>query len=97
MSVCYSILYKLDPSYCIESDSSVLCLDFEKGLRENAALWAIGTYVDTVEQEVVIKENFLSLPSITGIFKQRKQRAQYKAMPDLGPIHGIDFDQQGIG
>ena len=92
-----SILFKLDPSYCIELDVSVLCLDFEKGMRENAALWAIGTYVDIVEQEVVIKENKLSLASITGIFKQRKQRSRYKAMPDLGLIQGIDFDQQGIG
>ena len=92
-----SILYLLDPFICIEPDCSVLCLNFEKGLRETAVLWVIGTYVDIVEREVVLKEHSLSTASVIGIFKQRKQRARYQAMPDLGIIPGIDFDQQGIG
>ena len=91
------VLYNLDPTFCIETDNSILCLDFEKGLRENAALWLIGTYASIVEQEVVIRENCLTLASIIGIFKQRKQRARYQAMPDLGPIEGIDWEPQGIG
>ena len=91
------ILSKLDPFLTAEEDNSILCLDFERSLRENAILWVIGIYLEIVKQEVVIKDQMLSLATIVGVFKQRKERALYQAMPELGVIEGIDFEPQGVG
>ena len=92
-----SVLISLDSSLASLSDSDFLSLEFEKGFRENAVIWLLGSYIEIVENEVVIKGNFLSLPSVTGLLKQKKQSARHRALPDLGIISGIDFDAQGVG
>ena len=92
-----TVLLLLDSSLSLVSDSELLSLNFEKGMRENAVVWIIGSYIEIVENEVVTKENFLSIPSITGQLKQKKQSARYQALPELGIIAGVDFDQQGVG
>ena len=90
-------LKTLDDSLTFSSDSDILSLNFPKGLRENAILWMIGIYVELVDSEVVLKENSLTVASMTGYFKQQKLATRYKAIPDLGVIVGIDTDAKGIG
>ena len=79
------------------TDYQILRLDFFKGLRENAIMWLIGTYVELVENDVVLRENKLNLISVKGFFKQRKQSAGHSTFLDLGIIPGIDWDSDGIG
>ena len=76
---------------------NILRLDFPKGMRENAILWLVGNYVEIIEKEAVMNENSIAPVSLKGLLKQRKQQSQYSAMPDLGPIAGLDWDLQGIG
>ena len=87
----------LDPSTVSQNDMSMIRLDFVKGLRENAILWLIGSYVEIVESEVVIKENKLSPLSLEGLLKQRKLLAATQAIPELGLVPGIDWNSEGIG
>ena len=67
----------------------------ELGLRENAVLWLLGVFIEVVEAEVVLKGNRLCLPSVQGLFKQRKHWSRHQAIPDLGIILGLDTE--GIG
>ena len=91
------LILSLDSLLSAYSDKELLHLEYPKGLRENAILWLIGNFVELVESEVVLKNHKLNSSSIKGLFKQKKQRARYMAMPELGLIPGLDFDQQGIG
>ena len=79
------------------NDYQILRLDFFKGLRESAILWLIGTYVELIENEVVLRENKLDIDSVKGFFKQRKASSRHLAIPDLGRIPGIDWDDVGVG
>ena len=91
------LLNTLDPTLTPEEDENILYFNFEKGFRENAILWTLGTYVEIVEYEVVVKENPLNLSSVIGHFKQRKHSSRYEALPELGVIEGVDFEPQGVG
>ena len=66
-------------------------------MRENAILWLLGTFIETVESLVIIKENSLTSAAFIGILKQKKLRARGQAMPDIGIIPGIDWDVMGVG
>ena len=92
-----TVLTSLDPFLGSLSDKDFLSLKFEKGFRENAVVWLLGSFDEIVESEVVVKGVSLSVRSLTGLLKQRKQDARHKAMPELGLIGGIDFDIQGVG
>ena len=92
-----TILVVLEPSTSLLDDISVLRLSFARSLRENAILWVIGNYVELVEAEVVLKQNKLDHNTMLGYFRQRKQQSQHQAIPDLGPIPGIDWAPTGIG
>ena len=81
----------------MDDEWSILRLDFSKGFRENAILWMIGNYIKIVEREVVIKSNKITVNSIKGMMKQRKENSLYQALPYLSPINGIDHEPQGIG
>ena len=87
----------LDPTTGFLDDISVLRLDFSRSLRENAILWVIGVFVEMVEAEVVNKGNKIQHNSLLGFFRQKKQQANYQAIPDIGPIPGIDYVPTGIG
>ena len=87
----------LDISLDTVEDFEVLSLNFPKGFRENAILWLVGVYVELVETEVILKGNRLSIASVKGIFKQRKQAAKYLALPVLGTILGLETEARGIG
>ena len=87
----------LEPSIAFVEESSLLRLNYPKGLRENAVLWLIGNYVELVEKEVICKDKKLDLHSVQGYLKQKKYVAYQHAIPDLGIIPGIDWDPQGIG
>ena len=87
----------LDSSTVLFNDYQILRLDFFKGLRDNAILWLIGIYVELVESEVVLRGNKLDIISAKGFFKQKKQYANNLAIPELGIIPGIDWDDDGIG
>ena len=60
-------LILLDPSLSLYSDWELLFFDFEKGMRENAILWLLGIFIETVDNLVVIKENSLSSSTLVGI------------------------------
>ena len=92
-----TLLLLLDSTLSLVSDHDLLSFNFEKSMRENAVIWLLGSCIEIVESEVVVKENFLSVPSITGQLKQKKNAARYQAIPELGIIAGVDFDQQGVG
>ena len=87
----------LEPTLAFSDETSLLRLDFPKGLRENSILWLVGSYVELVEKEVVSKEKKLELSYVKGYLKQKKQVSHLHAVPDLGIIPGIDWDPQGIG
>ena len=90
-------MVSLDASLIITDDFDILSLNFPRGLRENALLWLIGIYVELVEMEAVRKGNKLSLASVIGLFKQKKQLTRYRAVPELGIIVGLDTESTGIG
>ena len=92
-----NIMYSLDRSLYLFSDEEILKLEFPKGLRENAILWLLGVYISLVERESVLKHNILDKNSAKGHFKQMKQMATHMAIPDIGPIPGIDWEPQGVG
>ena len=87
----------IDQSLALRSYPEILHLDFPVSLRENALLWLLGSYIEIVETEVVLKDHVLDHHSIAGLLKQKKQIARHLAMPDLGMIPGLDWDLQGIG
>ena len=93
----YDILLMLDSTLAMVDEWSILRLDFPKSLRENAILWLIGNFIEIVEHEAVLRENKISCASLKGLLKQKKKEAQFSAMPELGIICGIDWDQQGVG
>ena len=78
-------------------DISLLSLEFERGLRENAILWMLGTYLEIVETEVISCGNKITASTISGIFKQRKLTTRNMALPEIGIILGVDVDAEGIG
>ena len=87
----------LDPM-CIPDDThEILFLNFHRSARESAILWLLGAYVEVIDREIVSREQVLSIRQVRGIFKQRKLMTRYQAMPDLGIIPELDFDQQGVG
>ena len=79
------------------ADFDLLQISFYKGNRENAILWLIGIYVEIVEKEIVGKGSSISTASLSGLFKQKKLQARYQAMPDIGPIYGLEWNPEGIG
>ena len=87
----------LDTSTVLFTDYQILRLDFFKSLRENAIVWLIGTFIELVENDVVLRGNKLNCVSIKGFFKQKKQYANNLDFPELGIIPGIDWDSDGIG
>ena len=87
----------LEPSLSMSDDIEILRLNFTKGLRENALLWLLSIYTEIVEKEVVLKGHILDPVSVRGLFRQQKQRSRYMAIPDLGPIPGLDFEPRGVG
>ena len=92
-----NLMLLLDPCLSLDSDSDILSLNFSKGLRENSILWLLGIFIKLVESDVILKQYILNPNTVPGFFKQQKQKARHMAMPDLGIIPGLDFDQQGIG
>ena len=88
-------LTSLDISLNSDTDSDILSLNFQRGLRENAILWMIGIYVEMVENEVIVRGNPLKVTTASGIYKQKKLITKHQAIPDLGVIVGLDT--QGIG
>ena len=78
-------------------DLSLLSLKFERGLRENAILWMLGTYLEIVETEVISRGNKITASTLSGIFKQRKLTTRNMALPEIGIILGVDVDAEGIG
>ena len=94
--VCNQI-YILDAETTLSDDYEILSLNFGRGLRDSAIIWLVGIFVETVERNVVLREQQLELQHFLGELKQRKQRAIHMAMPDLGIIPGIDFDPVGVG
>ena len=87
----------LDISLTNTTDYDILSLKFPKGLRENAILWIIGVYIETIEKEVVMKGSKIDIDLMKGIYKHRKQSDKYLAMPELGFISDFDQEAQGIG
>ena len=92
-----AILAVLEPSTSLMDDISVRRLEFPPSMRENAVIWVVGIYVELVEAEVVNKGQKLDIESVKGYFRQRKQQSYLQAIPDIGPIPGIDWQPQGIG
>ena len=92
-----TILALLEPSTVLMDDISILRLEFPQTMRDNALIWLIGIYVELVEVEVVGKGHNLDHASLKGHFRQRKQQSYQQAIPDIGPIPGIDWVPQGIG
>ena len=92
-----TVLVMLEPSTGLLDDISVLRLCFSRSMRENALLWVIGVFIVLVETEVVTKDNKLDHNSLLGYFRQRKQQSNLQAIPELGPIPGIDWAPTGIG
>ena len=92
-----SKLVELDISLESIGDNDLLFLNYPKGLRENAILWLIGVYIETVEKEVVLRRFKLDIKLFKGILKQKKHSVRTQAIPELGIISGIDFEAQGIG
>ena len=43
-----------------------------------------------------LRENKLDIVSVKGFFKQRKASSRHLAIPDLGHIPGIDWDDVGV-
>ena len=93
----YNTMISLDNTLALDDDWSILRLNFSKGLRENAILWLVGNFIEIVEREVVCKNTKLSVRSIRGILQQKKSESRYQALPELGPISGLDYEPQGIG
>ena len=91
------ILCITDISLASVNDEDILKLDFPKGLRDNALIWLIGTYIDLIEKEVITKDVIVSENAAIGYFKQRKQMSHHQRIPDIGFIAGLDFDARGIG
>ena len=91
----FSVLLSLDISFSTVEDSDILRLNFEGSLRENAILWLVGSFVEIVESEGVVRGNYISANSIRGILKQKKSIASLLSLPELGPI--IELDSVGIG
>ena len=87
----------LDSSTVLFEDLSILRLDFFRSFRDNAIIWLLGSYVEIVEREVVIKEHKLGSSSLIGILKQKKLSLYSQAIPDLGLIPGLDWDSEGVG
>ena len=87
----------LDPMCIPNEEFEFLSLNFNRSLRENAILWLVGAYVEVIELESISREQILSIQQVKGIFKQRKLMTRYQALPDLGIIPQVDFDQQGVG
>ena len=92
-----NLLLPLDPLLTFCTDENILFLDFPKSIRETAIIWLIGTYIEMVEREVVLKNHILNQVSAIGYFKQKKQKDRYMAMPEVGLIPFIDWDAQGVG
>ena len=88
---------KLNISMVMMADFDLLQISFYKGNRENAILWLIGIYVEIVEKEIVGKGSSISTASLSGLFKQKKLQARYQALPDIGPIYGLEWNPERIG
>ena len=90
-------IYILDAETTLSDDYEILSLSFSRGFRDNAIIWLVGVFVEHVERNVVLREQQLELQHFLGDLRQRKQKASYTAMPDLGIIPGVDFDPVGVG
>ena len=91
------VLVQIEPLCANIDDFDLLCLNFPRTMRDNGILWLIGTYVDIIEKEILIRENAISVNQVRGLLKQRKLMTRYQAIPELGIIPHLDFEPQGIG
>ena len=92
-----TLIFILDPMLTGTSDSDILRLNFDRGLRENAIIWLLSSYIEVIETEIILKNSKCSLSSFIGILKHKKDISRHQAIPELGLIPMIDWDVQGIG
>ena len=93
----YRKIINLDPFFIQYDDLSLLHLKFSASIHDNAIIWLLGNFILLVEKETVSKNNRLSLPFVMGYLKQLKISHSVQALPDIGFIPGIDWDNKGIG
>ena len=86
---------RLEPGLVTISDKSLLHLDYPGVVRGDTILWLLGSYLEYVEQEVVLQGRRVSSDGLLGFFKLKKIECRYIAMPEIGFIPGLETT--GIG
>ena len=87
------ILEELDPDIEDRTNKDILHLNFRRTDRENDMMWLIGSYLEYVEDFVVVRNNFVVVRNnkiysagVVGYLKFKKLNSTFLAMPELGEM-----------
>ena len=71
-------------------DYGLLHLDFGPVRNEVGVLWLLGTYLEFVEEQVVVHRRRVTGHGLKGHLLFRKMVGRHRATPDPGPLPGLD-------
>ena len=84
-------LLSLLPNGCgITSNFEFLNLMFEKYVMDNEAVWLIGSYIEFVWKEKLMKKKSVELQHLVGYIELKFKANKYSKKPSLGHIIGIN-------
>ena len=80
------ILEYLVPGLENLTNKDIFHLNFVKTIKENEVIWLIGSYLEYVEDFVVVRNNKVFSADIIGYLKFKKLNCKYLAMPELSAM-----------
>ena len=65
------------------SNPDILLARFPKGRQEHECMLLLGTYVELVDREVVLKEKELLVNTLIGVLRTKTESARARAVPQV--------------